>query len=252
MAHGWSVFDWTGSEKRKFCPLKWQPGLNNKLFQSQFLKKRNSFASFPFHPPERATSLELLSLYCRTRSCYVKNRSKSRVKTPAVTFVWSKLSFMFLSCLKRSLIGDQLINLSVAANKSVLLMFTCLWQPAVRCEGVCGGMTGVGGTAGLALIAQPPHAHCSGDLNKGGAEARGKNTDGWSTRGGRWETEDMMQAGGAKVVAIEKNQKLHNAKESKMAMFVRKKDKIHVKSVITNIKLKTSVAIQHFNITSII
>lgn len=46
-------------------------------------------------------------------------------------------------------------------------------------------MGGLDGTAGLALTALPPHAHCSGDLNEGGAEARGKNTDGWSTGGER-------------------------------------------------------------------
>lgn len=35
-------------------------------------------------------------------------------------------------------------------------------------------MTGVDGTAGLDRIAQPPHAHCSVDLNKGGQKPEEK------------------------------------------------------------------------------
>lgn len=60
-------------------------------------------------------------------------------------------------------------------------------------------MTGVDGTAGLDQIAQPPHAHCSVDLNEGGQTPEEKNTDGWSTGGEQRQTEDMVQAGGAEV-----------------------------------------------------
>lgn len=35
-------------------------------------------------------------------------------------------------------------------------------------------MTGADGTAGLDQIAQPPHAHCSVDLNKGGQKPEEK------------------------------------------------------------------------------
>lgn len=35
-------------------------------------------------------------------------------------------------------------------------------------------MTGVDGSAGLDQIAQPPHAHCSVDLNKGGRKPEEK------------------------------------------------------------------------------
>lgn len=35
-------------------------------------------------------------------------------------------------------------------------------------------MRGGGETVGLAQIVQPPYAHCSVDLNKDGARARGK------------------------------------------------------------------------------
>lgn len=55
-------------------------------------------------------------------------------------------------------------------------------------------MTGVDGTAGLDQIAQPPNAHCSVDLNKGGQKPEEKTQmDG--VQKGNYDREDMMQAG---------------------------------------------------------
>lgn len=79
-------------------------------------------------------------------------------------------------------------------------------------------MTGGGGTAGLAQIAQPPHARRSVDLNEGGAKARGGKKHRWMEK-----SRGTMSDGGRDASRWSQGvrrrhretQKLHDAKEPK-------------------------------------